>query len=47
MNIYIPYLTLVGESMDPEGMQVLVDYREDGATPFFTYFEDGLIEEKQ
>jgi len=36
-----------GESMDPEGMQVLVDYREDGATPFFTYFEDGLIEEKQ
>jgi hypothetical protein len=36
-----------GESMNPDGMQVLVDYREDGITPFFSFFEDGLVEEKQ
>ena len=31
---------VTGESMNPDGMQVLVDYREDGITPFFSFFED-------
>lgn len=35
-----------GEKMDPEGMVVLMDYREDGMTPYFVLFKDGLIEEK-
>ena len=35
-----------GESMNPEGMAVLLNYREDGVTPFFIFFKDGLIEEK-
>lgn len=26
----------VGESMDPDGMVVLMNYREDGVTPFVT-----------
>ncbi|OMJ25469.1 Translationally-controlled tumor protein-like protein [Smittium culicis] len=36
----------VGESMDPEGMVALLNYREDGVTPFFTFFKDGLKAEK-
>ncbi|CAD6576720.1 MAG: hypothetical protein TREMPRED_001751 [Tremellales sp. Tagirdzhanova-0007] len=35
----------VGESMNPEGMVLLLNYREDGTTPFFTAFKDGLKEE--
>lgn len=35
-----------GERMDPDGMVVLMDYREDGLTPYFLLFKDGLIEEK-
>lgn len=35
-----------GESMNPEGMVVLMNYREDGMTPYFVLFKDGLIEEK-
>ena len=34
------------ESMNPEGMVVLMNYREDGITPFFIFFKDGLIETK-
>ncbi|CAO3613025.1 unnamed protein product [Mucor hiemalis] len=40
------YKFYVGESMDPEGMVALLNYREDGVTPFFTFFKDGLIQEK-
>ena len=36
----------VGESMNPEGAVVLLDYREDGITPFLTFFKDGLKIEK-
>jgi len=36
----------VGESMDPEGTIVLMNYREDGMTPYFMYWIDGLKEEK-
>ncbi|XP_041663715.1 translationally-controlled tumor protein homolog [Cheilinus undulatus] len=35
-----------GESMNPEGMVGLLNYREDGTTPFMIFFKDGLIEEK-
>lgn len=32
--------------MDPDGMVALLNYREDGITPYFTFFKDGLKEEK-
>lgn len=35
-----------GESMNPEGAVVLMNFREDGMTPFFVLFKDGVIEEK-
>jgi hypothetical protein len=40
------YEFFIGESMDPEGAVGLLNYREDGVTPFFTFFKDGLTEEK-
>ncbi|KAJ3049908.1 hypothetical protein HK097_009100 [Rhizophlyctis rosea] len=40
------YEFYVGESMDPEGMVALLNYREDGVTPYFVLFKDGLKEEK-
>ena len=40
------YEFYVGESMNPEGMVALLNYREDGVTPYLTYFKDGLKEEK-
>jgi len=36
----------VGESMDPDGMVVLMNYREDGTTPFVTVWKHGLTEMK-
>jgi len=36
----------VGESMDPDGMVVLMNYREDGVTPFVTVWKYGLTEMK-
>ncbi|XP_067948214.1 uncharacterized protein [Watersipora subatra] len=35
-----------GEKMDPDGMQVLVDFRDDEITPFAMFIAEGLIEEK-
>jgi len=35
-----------GESMNPEGMVALLNYREDGITPYFTVWKDGLKEVK-
>jgi hypothetical protein len=35
-----------GESMDPEGMIVLLDYREDGVTPYTIFWKHGLTEMK-
>ncbi|CAO1637960.1 unnamed protein product [Parajaminaea phylloscopi] len=32
----------IGEGMNPDGMVVLVNYREDGVTPFFSYWKDGI-----
>ncbi|KAG8762069.1 hypothetical protein FRC11_011400 [Ceratobasidium sp. 423] len=35
-----------GESMNPDGMVALLNYREDGVTPYFTVWKDGLKETK-
>jgi len=35
-----------GESMNPDGMVALLNYREDGVTPYFTFWKDGLKEMK-
>jgi len=40
------YRFYTGESCNPDGMVALLDYREDGITPFLMYFADGLVEEK-
>jgi hypothetical protein len=36
----------VGESMDVNGMVVLLNYRGDGQTPYMTFWKHGLKEEK-
>ncbi|CAI8499451.1 hypothetical protein ACO0OL_001640 [Hanseniaspora opuntiae] len=35
-----------GESMDPDGMLVLLNYREDGTTPFVGIWKHGVVQEK-
>ncbi|XP_071386486.1 translationally-controlled tumor protein homolog [Centroberyx affinis] len=35
-----------GESMNPDGMVGLLDFREDGITPYMIFFKDGLEIEK-
>ncbi|CAG8511726.1 10158_t:CDS:2 [Paraglomus occultum] len=35
-----------GESMNPDGMVALLNYREDGITPYFVLIKDGLEEYK-
>jgi len=40
------YEFLIGESMDPDGMVILLNYREDGVTPFVTVWKHGLTEMK-
>ncbi|KAI9467004.1 translationally controlled tumor-associated [Lactarius psammicola] len=40
------YEFYVGESFKPEGMVVLLNYREDGITPYLTFWKDGLKEVK-
>ncbi|OCT95574.1 hypothetical protein XELAEV_18013263mg [Xenopus laevis] len=40
------YQFYTGERMNPDGMVGLLDYREDGITPFMIFFKDGLIIEK-
>ncbi len=43
---YDEYRFYLGESMNIDGMVVLQFYREDGLTPVFIHFKDGLREEK-
>lgn len=38
------YEFFTGESMDPDGMVVLMNYREDGITPYMIFWKDGLRE---
>ncbi|OBZ70426.1 Translationally-controlled tumor [Grifola frondosa] len=40
------YEFYTGESMNPDGMVALLNYREDGVTPYFTFWKDGLKEVK-
>ncbi|KZS97702.1 translationally controlled tumor-associated [Sistotremastrum niveocremeum HHB9708] len=40
------YEFYTGESMNTEGMIALLNYREDGTTPYFTFWKDGLKEVK-
>jgi len=35
-----------GESMNPDGLVALLNYREDGVTPYFVFWKDGLKEVK-
>ena len=40
------YQFFTGESMDADGLVVLLDYREDQTTPYLIVFKDAVIEEK-
>lgn len=40
------YEFYTGESMDVEGSVALLNYREDGVTPYFTFWKDGVKETK-
>ncbi|KZT62199.1 translationally controlled tumor-associated [Calocera cornea HHB12733] len=40
------YEFYTGESMNPDGMVLLLNYREDGITPYFTVWRDGVREVK-
>jgi hypothetical protein len=40
------YEFYVGEGMNPDGMVALLNYREDGITPYFTFWKHGLKEIK-
>ncbi|KAL9939017.1 hypothetical protein V8E36_001830 [Tilletia maclaganii] len=40
------YEFYTGESMNPDGMIALLNYREDGVTPYWTLWKDGLKETK-
>lgn len=40
------YEFYIGESMNPDGMVALLNYREDGVTPYLTFWKHGLREVK-
>eukprot|EP01094_Clydonella_sp_ATCC50884_P013044 TRINITY_DN23315_c0_g1_i1.p2 TRINITY_DN23315_c0_g1~~TRINITY_DN23315_c0_g1_i1.p2 ORF type:complete len:178 (+),score=70.54 TRINITY_DN23315_c0_g1_i1:42-536(+) len=40
------YTFYSSESLDPDAMVILCKWSEDGMTPYFQYFKDGLDEEK-
>uniref|UniRef100_A0A286XLP4 Translationally-controlled tumor protein n=1 Tax=Cavia porcellus TaxID=10141 RepID=A0A286XLP4_CAVPO len=40
------YQFFIGASMNPDGMVALLDYHEDGVTPFMIFFKDGVEMEK-
>ena len=40
------YEFLTGESQDPDGMVVLLNYREDGVTPYVIAWKHGLEQMK-
>jgi len=39
---FADYEFFTGESQNPDGMVALLNYREDGITPYFTFWKDGL-----
>lgn len=40
------YEFYTGDSMNPDGMVALLNYREDGVTPYLIFFKDGVKEVK-
>ncbi|ELW62540.1 Translationally-controlled tumor protein [Tupaia chinensis] len=40
------YQFIIGENMNPDCMVTLLNYREDGVTPYMIFFKDGLEMEK-
>lgn len=46
MNNIKNYQFFTGDSMNPLGMLGMLDFREDGVTPFMIFFKDGLEVEK-
>jgi len=46
MANFADYDMYIGQSMDVDGMVALLNYREDGITPYFTFWKDGLKEVK-
>ncbi|KAH0516765.1 Translationally-controlled tumor protein [Microtus ochrogaster] len=45
-KFFANYQFFIGENMNPDGMVALLDYREDGVTPYMIFFKDGLEMEK-
>ncbi|XP_072370419.1 translationally-controlled tumor protein homolog [Scyliorhinus torazame] len=43
---FVNYQFFLGESMNHDGMVGLLNYREDGITPYMVFFKDGLEIEK-
>lgn len=43
---FIGVHSVTGESQNPDGQVALLDYREDGVTPYMLFFKDGIKEEK-
>ncbi|KAK2813881.1 hypothetical protein FQN50_000282 [Emmonsiellopsis sp. PD_5] len=43
---YDNYDVLMGKEMNPDGMHVLIDFRDDGVTPYATIWKHGLSEMK-
>ncbi|KAK2801334.1 hypothetical protein FQN51_005434 [Onygenales sp. PD_10] len=43
---YDNYDVLMGKEMNPDGMHVLIDFRDDGVTPYATIWKHGLEEMK-
>ncbi|KAJ5925800.1 Translationally-controlled tumor protein [Penicillium verhagenii] len=43
---YDNYDVLMGQSMNPDSMYVLIDFREDGVTPYATVFKHGFASMK-
>ncbi|EEH16048.1 hypothetical protein PABG_06135 [Paracoccidioides brasiliensis Pb03] len=43
---YDNYDVLMGSSMNGNGMHILIDFREDGITPYATIWKHGLVPEK-
>ena len=42
MGTFGDYEFYTGESMNPDGMVALLNYRADGTTPYFTFWKDGV-----
>ncbi|XP_043556258.1 translationally-controlled tumor protein homolog [Chiloscyllium plagiosum] len=46
LNNFVDYQLFLGESLNSDGMIGLLNYREDGITPYMLFFKDGLEIEK-